>query len=106
MADRLTDNDHQNTLLANFKRNDSRLFDVYLTLPLYKSGMEVRCPTHNLDGSEIKDDDVKGCGSLNVSYDGDVYDCHDCGIFFSDYAANPPHRCREDDDQSVNWIGV
>lgn len=62
------------------------------SLPPYSADMVVRCPTKNADGSPIADDDLPGCGSANVSWSGDCYDCCDCGIFFSDYAADPPHR--------------
>jgi hypothetical protein len=58
--------------------------------------MAVRCATKYPDGRPIPDDDVTGCGSDNVSWSGDCYDCHDCGIFFSDYAADPPHRRAKD----------
>ncbi len=67
----------------------------YKALPAYTPGMAVRCPTKNGDGSEIDPDDIPGCGSADVEYAGDVYDCYACGIFFSDYAADPPHRRRE-----------
>lgn len=56
----------------------------------------VRCPTKNLDGSPIDENDIQGCGSPNVVWSGDVYDCLDCGIFFCDFAANPPHRREEE----------
>lgn len=78
--------------LRNFRRNDPKLFEEYVQLPIYHDQMTVRCPTRNRDGSEIAEGDLRGCGSTNVHYDGDVYDCYDCGIFFSDYAADPPHR--------------
>lgn len=69
----------------------------YAELPEYREGMEVRCPVKNTDGTAIEDHDIPGCGSSDVSWGGDVYDCHECGIFFSDYAADPPHRRPEDD---------
>jgi len=69
------------------------------SLPLFTPGMEVRCPTHNADGSPIDDDDVKGCGSTNVVWDGlEMYDCLDCGIFFAPYAANPVHQRARDNE--------
>lgn len=63
-------------------------------LPPFAEGMTVRCPTRNLDGTEIDADDVRGCGSANVGWDDreGLYDCFDCGIFFTPYAADPPHR--------------
>lgn len=78
--------------LANFQRNDPELFEKYMRLPEYVAGLCVRCPTKNIDGSPCSLADIPGCGSANVAFDGDVYDCLDCGIFFSDYAADPPHR--------------
>jgi hypothetical protein len=92
----LTNDEHQNLLLRNFSHNYPRLFAEYLELPVYTPGMVVRCPTRNRDGSPIDADNIRGCGGAAVGYDGDVYDCYDCGIFFSDYAADPPHRRRED----------
>lgn len=68
----------------------------YESLPLYEPGMKVRCPTKNWDGTEAES--CRGCGSENVDWNGDCYDCYDCGIFFSDYAADPPHRRADDDD--------
>lgn len=68
----------------------------YNRLPAHSPSMVVRCPTHNPDGTPIGDDDIRGCGSDNVGWDGDVYDCYECCIFFSDYAADPPHRREED----------
>lgn len=62
------------------------------SLPMYTEGMTVRCPTHNADGSPIANDDVQGCGSTNLVWDGEVYDCLECGIFFAPYAANPIHQ--------------
>lgn len=71
----------------------------YSELPVLPAGAPVRCPTRNPDGSEIARNDVRGCGSTNVSWDGtELYDCHDCGIFFTDYAADPPHRRDRDGD--------
>jgi hypothetical protein len=68
----------------------------YQTLPLYTEGMEIRCPLHNSDGTVIDEDDIKGCGSTDLEWDDDVYDCNECGIFFADYAAEPPHqRCKK-----------
>lgn len=64
--------------------------DWYDSLPLWTPDMVVRCPTHNPDGSEIGDDCVRGCGEIVETWS-EVYDCG-CGIYFSDYAANPPHR--------------
>ena len=78
--------------LANFQRNDPDLYARYVELPPWTPEMVVRCPVRNLDGTAIADDDVKGCGSDNVAYDHEVYDCLDCGIFFADFAADPPHR--------------
>lgn len=100
----LTDDEHQNRLLANFARNDPVKFRRYLLLPEYSPGMTVRCATHNPDGTTIDEDDIPGCGSDVVDYDGDVYDCLACGIFFSDYAADPPHRRRQHSDGTpVVW---
>lgn len=63
------------------------------TLPPYNPDMRVRCPLKNSDGTDIAPDDVRGCGSDNVSWDGfECYDCHACGIFFAPYAAEPPHQ--------------
>ncbi len=84
--------------LKRFRRNSPKLFELYIQLPVYTPGMEVRCPTHNMDGTPIDDNDVKGCGSTHVGWDGDVYDCYDCGVFFSDYAAEPPHQRVEQDE--------
>lgn len=67
----------------------------YEGLPPFDSKTVVRCPTHNRDGSPIDEDDVPGCGSTNVIWNqgGEaLYDCCECGIFFHDFAANPPHR--------------
>lgn len=65
-------------------------------LPEYTAGMVVRCPTKNRDGTPIDEDDVPGCGSEFVSWDGELYDCHECGCFFEPSAADPPHlRPRE-----------
>lgn len=70
-----------------------RVTDVeYCALPAYHPGMVVRCPTRNSDGTPIDPDDVMGCGSADVAWSDDDYDCGACGIFFSDYAADPPHR--------------
>jgi len=80
-------------MLENMRRNmGEKRFRWYMDLPAFHPGMEIRCPMRNSDGTEIDDDDIPGCGSRNVSYDGDVYDCFDCSIFFCDYAADPPHR--------------
>lgn len=79
-------------LQRNFARNRPGLYRRYRTLPRYEPGTVVRCPTRNTDGTPIGDDDVPGCGSDNVVWSGDVYDCRECGIFFNDYAADPPHR--------------
>jgi hypothetical protein len=81
-------------------RNRGQAFvDWYDSLPKYTPGMTVACPTHYSDGEPIAANDIRGCGSTNTHYDGDVYDCYDCGIYFSDYAANPPHqRARDADD--------
>jgi hypothetical protein len=70
------------------------------TLPEYAPGMVVRCPLHNADGTPISDGDVKGCGSTNVTWDGEVYDCNDCCIFFASYAADPPHQRKDDDEEA------
>jgi len=71
----------------------------YNDLPEYAEvAKPIRCPTHDRNGNPLGKDDIPGCGSTNVAYAGDVYDCHDCGIFFSCYAANPPHKCRTDHD--------
>lgn len=65
----------------------------YHNLPLFSSGMVIRCPTKNRDDTPIRPEDVPGCGSQSVTLSEDgVYDCLDCGIFFSDFAADPPHR--------------
>lgn len=64
----------------------------YESLPAHTPELVVRCPTHYRDGRAIPKNELPGCGSTNVTWDGDVYDCYDCGIFFSDYAADPPHR--------------
>jgi len=45
-----------------------------------------------MDGTPIADNDVRGCSSANLVWDGEVYDCMDCGIFFIPEAADPPHR--------------
>ena len=70
----------------------------YAALPPHSPSMVVRCPTHNLNGTECDPDDIPGCGSEDVGWSGDVYDCYACGIFFSDYAADPPHRREVDID--------
>ena len=82
--------------LAAYQRNDPDLYAFYITLPAWEEGMTVRCPTRNMDGTECDPDDVPGCGSKEVSWGGDAYDCHECGIFFGSYAADPPHQ-RDDD---------
>jgi len=76
----------------NYERNMRALglWDHYQSLLEYQPGMLVRCPTKNIDGSEAEE--CRGCGSNNVKWDGDVYDCLNCGIFFSCWAADPPHR--------------
>jgi hypothetical protein len=76
----------------NFRRNCPGLYALYVKLPHYHEGMAVRCPTKNLDGSDIAPDDVRGCGSERVTWDGEMYDCKECSIFFNDYAADPPHQ--------------
>lgn len=83
--------------LAILKQNDPALYAFYVTLPAWHKRMKVRCPTKNMDGTECDEDDIPGCGSKKVSWSGDCYDCHECGLFFSDYAADPPHQ-RDDDD--------
>lgn len=70
----------------------------YLELPEYHEGMVVKCPIRNRDGTPIDEDDIRGCGSTSVGFAGDVYDCYECGIDFSDHAADPPHRRKEVDD--------
>lgn len=67
----------------------------YDQLPAYSPDMAVRCPTKNRDGTEIADDDVRGCGGTNLLWTGEDYDCLDCAIFFADFAAEPPHRREE-----------
>lgn len=84
--------------LSNFQRNYPALYAKYLTLLAYVEGMVVKCPTTDMDGKPLAADATVGCGSTNVVYDGEVYDCLDCGIFFSDYAADPPHQRPESDD--------
>ena len=64
----------------------------YNALPPYVPGMVVKCPVTNRDGTPIAPDDVMGCGSANTGWTGEDYDCHECGIFFASYAADPPHR--------------
>ena len=64
-------------------------------LPAWTLGLTVRCPTRNPDGTLIHPDDVCGCGSTNLDWgqnEEHLYDCLDCGIWFPDYAADPPHR--------------
>lgn len=68
---------------ANFARNRPELYAIYVTLPKYPLGVPVRCPTKNLDGTDCDPDDIPGCGSDQVEWSGDVYDCHECGIFLS-----------------------
>lgn len=79
--------------LRNFQRNDPQLFELWAALPLWTPDMAVKCPTKNMDGTPAED--ICGCGSAEVTWDGEVYDCRHCGIFFEDFAADPPHR-RED----------
>lgn len=92
--------DRDEILRANMLRNRGPDWLAwYDSLPLYTKKMKVRCPTHTTRVTEngdvvrepIPEDDLPGCGSRNLSFS-DVYDCCDCGIFFSDYAADPPHR--------------
>jgi hypothetical protein len=73
-------------------------WDWYESLPAYHADMEVRCPTKNSDGTPIAADDNPGCGSEDVPWDGDVYDCCNCGIFLCDYTAQPPHRRERGDE--------
>lgn len=73
----------------------------YLVLQEHRPDMVVRCPVLNRDGTPIDEDDVKGCGSSHLSFDGEVYDCLDCGIFFAPYAADPPHRREEGRDDRI-----
>lgn len=85
------------TRLQRFARNAPELFAKYEQLPEFAAGMVVRCPTKNLDGTPATK--ICGCGSTNVAWAGDVYDCFDCGIFFTDFAADPPHRRTDHDSQ-------
>jgi hypothetical protein len=76
------------------------------SLPPYEKGMTVRCPTRNADGSPIAEDDTRGCGSENVTWDGmEMYDCHDCGIFFAPYAADPIHQRNRDPHKDLDNPG-
>lgn len=77
--------------LAIYLRNNPRHHAFYVTLPLRNSSRGVRCPAPQ-KGKEARPEDIWGCGSKNIAYDGDVYDCFDCSIFFGDYAADPPHQ--------------
>lgn len=81
--------------LKNMQRNDPELYARYLQLPQYSCEMVVRCPTRLESGQLIPDSQLPGCGSHDVVWSGDVYDCNTCGLFFADYAADPPHQ-RED----------
>lgn len=64
---------------------------AYDKLPVRTADMVIRCPTTEPDGSPCQS--IPGCGSCNVLLSDDgMYDCCDCGIFFEDYAADPPHR--------------
>lgn len=74
--------------------------------PEFSREMIVKCPMRNQDGSEIAADDIPGCGSNNVVWDGvECYDCVDCGIFFAPWAADPPHR-RKRDPESEGYQDV
>lgn len=51
------------------------------------------CPatSHHRNGGEHVEHTVVGCGSTNVSWDGqEMFDCLDCGIFFTPAEALAP----------------
>ena len=53
----------------------------------HKTGL--RCP----DWPDPVNPHVKsivGCGSTNIEWDGEVWDCLDCGMFFTTEAGTPP----------------
>lgn len=77
---------------SSFERNYPKTFAFRESLPEFQEAQIVSCPVQSPDGSLIADSETCGCGSENVVWSGDMYDCLDCGIFFADYAANPPHR--------------
>lgn len=84
-------------LRANLLRNMGPEWVAwYESLPTYSDDMVVKCPTKtNGPGGEpvpIPENDLPGCGGTLVLFDGEVYDCIACGIFFSPFAADPPHR--------------
>lgn len=83
-------------------RERKRRHQEYISqFPLYTPDLVVRCPTENADGTPIDKDDVLGCGSANVTWDGrECYDCQSCGIFFAPYAADPPHRRDRDPEET------
>jgi ribosomal protein L37AE/L43A len=86
------------TQFQRFERNAPELFAIYKTLSEFHEGMTIRCPFKNLEGSTIEENDCPGCGSDRVAWSGSGYDCLECGIFFADYAADPPRRRLTDDD--------
>ncbi len=88
---------------ANWIRNMGRAWvRWYEGLTAYRRRMRVRCPSHTVNEKgervPIPEEDVPGCGSRNVSWDGEVYDCHECGLFFSPYSADPPHFRNQDEE--------
>lgn len=85
-------------LRGNLLRNMGKPWlDWYDSLPAYEPDMAVWCPHRNSDGTLIDAEDIPGCRSDQVVWSGDCYyDCLACGIFFSDFAANPPHRRSEE----------
>jgi acetyltransferase-like isoleucine patch superfamily enzyme len=84
---------------ANVRRNmGEKWWAWYKSLPhVSELKVKVRCPGRKFLGKKRSlTDHCVGCDGENVTWGGDMYDCRDCGIFFSDHAANPPHRREQD----------
>lgn len=60
---------------------------------------QVKCPTTEADGSP--QEKVQGCGSTNLIFNTyeHLYDCLDCGIWFTPGYADPPHS----QDEAVEY---
>ena len=52
----------------------------------------LRCPDWDDPTIASDEDRLTGCGSTNILWDGEVWDCLDCGLFFTTEAGTPPTK--------------
>jgi len=50
----------------------------------------LRCPNWPDHVTSTLDAAINGCGSTNIKWDDEVWDCLDCGLFFTTEAGTPP----------------